>query len=196
MRSQVFSIACLLSLTVLVGGCAPDNSADTPVMQDSHDHDHGHGHAHPETLADAFHALEELRDTVRDAFAENDTETAHGPLHDVGHLLGTLDSLAGKSELSDEAKAEISKNVETLMNAFGDVDEKMHNSEKGVEYSEVSEKIDAALDAIEAAAGDALDHDHDDDHDHEDHDDHDDDEHGEHDDDQEAEADDESDDKE
>lgn len=161
-----------LSLTAFVFvGCA-EQTEPTPVMT-SHDHDHGHEHEHPETLAGALSELTELRDTVRDAFAKDDGDAAHGPLHDVGHILEEVSELAGDANLSDEAIATIESNVETLLDAFGAVDKSMHSEDEGSDYSEVSEKIDAAITAIMAAAGPALEDD--------DHHGHDDDEHGDHD---------------
>ena len=162
--------ASALALAVLICGC--DDAVENPkvpVMTDGHhdDHDHGGGgHAHPETLGEALAELTELRDTVRDAFKNEDTEAAHGPLHDVGHLLDEVSEFADGAELSAEAKATITTNVETLLDAFGAVDKKMHSADEGSDYSEVSEKIDAALKAITEAAGPAGAHhdDHDGDH--------------------------------
>ncbi|MEZ6124564.1 MAG: hypothetical protein R3C49_15505 [Planctomycetaceae bacterium] len=152
------------SVLMLSVGC--DDGAtgpNVPVMApDDHDHDHGHGeHAHPETLGAALAELTELRNTVRDAFAKNDTETAHEPLHDVGHLLNEVDELAGETDLSDDVKAAIKGHVTTLMDAFGAVDKKMHSEsgEEGSDYSAVSEKIDTAIQAIIDAAGEHAHHD-------------------------------------
>lgn len=112
------------------------------------DHDHEEGHDHPKTLEDGIKELVTLRDTVRDAFAKNDTETAHGPLHDVGHLLEDITGLIEKGGLSDEAVASAKQNIETLFNSFGAVDKTMHGQE-GSTYSEVSAKIDAAIQALQ-----------------------------------------------
>ena len=190
MISKAGLVASALSLTAFVFvGCA-EQTEPAPVMA-SHEHEHEHEHEHPETLAGALSELTELRDTVRDAFAKEDGEAAHGPLHDVGHILEEVSELAGEAHLSDEAKATIESNVETLLDAFGAVDKSMHSEDEGSDYSDVSEKIDAAITAITAAAGPALDDDHGHgdhghgDHDEDGHEDHDEDgdhEHGDHDD--------------
>lgn len=204
---RIATYTSALALTILISGC--DNSPEpplTPVMVGGHD-DHGHEHGgegHPETLGEALHQLTELRDTVRDAFAANDSEAAHGPLHSVHYLMGEVSEMAGEAEISDEAKATIDSNIDVLKDSFGAVDKKMHSEDEGSDYSEVSEKIDAAMAAIVEAAGAAGEHDehgdhahaeghhdddgdgheegehegHDDDHDHkEGHDDHDHDDH-------------------
>lgn len=172
MIRKTVSTACLLAftLTVFIGGCQDPNEGASlpPVMVGNHEgHDHGEG-GHPETLGEALHQLTELRDTVRDAFANDDADTAHGPLHNVGHLINEVAELAKKAGLSEEASGVIASNTEILMDSFGAVDKKMHSAEEGSDYSEVSAKIDAALTAIMTAAGPAGEH-----HDHEDgHDDH------------------------
>ena len=175
-RFAGFAAAAMFACSI--AGCTDSETPPKPpVMAGNHDHGHEHGHDHPETLAAAFAEVTELRDTVRDAFKEGDKDTAHGPLHDVGHLLEDLEGLVQEAELSDEAKATIKTNIDTLFESFGAVDDKMHDSEEGSDYSEVSEKIDTAIAAIAKAAGPLAeggdhDHDHDDheegDHDHDD----------------------------
>lgn len=117
--------------------------------QHEDDHDHENHHDHPETLEEGLKELIALRDTVRDAFAKNDTETAHGPLHDVGHLLEDITGLIEKSGLGEEAVAAARKDIETLFDSFGAVDKTMHGQE-GSTYTEVSAKIDAAIQALQA----------------------------------------------
>jgi hypothetical protein len=177
MISKAGLVASVFSLTALVFiGCA-EQSDPAPVMA-SHEDEHEHGHEHAETLTEALSELTELRDTVRDAFAKEDGDAAHGPLHDVGHLLEEVSELADEADLSDEATATIESNIETLLDAFGAVDKSMHSEDEGSSYSEVSEKIDAAIAAITAAAGPALE---DDDHEGHEHGDHDEDGHEDHD---------------
>jgi Spy/CpxP family protein refolding chaperone len=172
MISKAGFVASALSLTAITFvGCA-EQSEPAPVMAS---HEHGHDeHEHAETLPEVLGELTELRDTVRDAFAKDDGEAAHGPLHDVGHVLEEVSELAGEAHLSDEAIATIESNVEILLDAFGAVDKGMHSEDEGSAYSEVSDKIDTAIAAIAAAAAPALQDD--DGHEHGDHD-----EHGEHD---------------
>ena len=147
-------------------------------MGDGHeDHAHG-GNGHAETVGVAFHELTELYTTVKTAFAADDADTAHGPLHEVGHVLKGVKELANKSELTAEAKATVDQQVEVLMDAYGDVDKMMHGKD-GSQYSEVSDKVDAAMAALKTALSELAEHDGDHDHGH----DHDDDEHGDHDDD-------------
>ena len=120
-------------------GCGDTGQTTTTQSDRSSDHDHDHEgdhdhedgdhHEHPKTLEEGLKELVTLRDTVRDAFAKNDTETAHGPLHDVGHLLEDITALIEKGGLSDEAVASAKQNIETLFSSFGDVDKSMHGQE-------------------------------------------------------------------
>ena len=83
------SLASLALLSaVLVPGCQ-----DAPPAPVADTHEHGEGHHHPETLADALTELTELRDTIRDAFAADDTDKAHDPLHEVGHIIEVVQEL-------------------------------------------------------------------------------------------------------
>lgn len=166
------SLLCLfVAVAYSMAGCASES--DVPpgpavMVDDHHDHDHGHGHDedhhHPETFAAAVAELTEMRNTIRDGFAKNDEEAAHGPLHEIGHLLETLEELGKKQGIAGDDLAALKTNVETLFNAFGDVDKTLHGGE-GSTYSEVSEKIDAALAAITAMVKEDAHADHDHDHD-------------------------------
>lgn len=170
MKLQFSCVASLMAISALISGCS-DASQQPPVpvmTDDHHGHDH-HGHDHgshskPETLGAAVHVVTEARNTIRDAFAAEKPEEAHGPLHDVFGPIEAIGSLAEASDLSDEAKATIKTNVENLLDAFGEVDKKLHQPDEGSDYKDVSEKIDTALNEITTAAGPLADHDHDHDH--------------------------------
>ncbi|MCH2212552.1 MAG: hypothetical protein MK110_14705 [Fuerstiella sp.] len=146
--------ASLLSLLIL--GCS-DSTSGTSTLSPDHtgQHDHGEeeshsGHDHPGTLEEGLKELTELRDTVRDAFAADDIDTAHGPLHDVGHLLEDIAALVERQELSDEQRDLVKKNIKSLFDLFGAVDSTLHGDE-GKTYSEVSDQIDTALSALREA---------------------------------------------
>lgn len=130
---------------VLLPGCQ-----DAPPAPVADTHEHGEGHHHPETLADAMTELTKLRDTIRDAFAADDTDKAHDPLHEVGHIIEVVQELAEKEKLPEDRVAIVKSSTEELFNAFGEVDKTMHGGE-GSTYKDVSGKIDAAMVALKAA---------------------------------------------
>ena len=139
----------LLKLTMVVLACASVGCEPAPAPApkeeaSASDHDHDEGHEHPETLAAAVTELEGICAAIKTAYAKDDTEAAHGPLHDVGHLLEQFPVLIAKSSLEDAGKEEAKKAAETIFDSFGAVDEGLHGS-VGKKYSEVSESIDASL---------------------------------------------------
>ncbi len=139
----VFAKLMMIALALTVVGCEPANKPKV----DAGASEHGQDHAHAETLADAVKELEGICATIKAAFAKNDAEAAHEPMHEVGHVLEEIPDLAAKSTLDDAAKAEVKKAAETLFEAFSAVDESMHGS-GGKKYSDVAEAIDAALKVI------------------------------------------------
>lgn len=135
--------------TLLMGGCSKSdpNTERPPVSIGELESDGVVDHKHAETYPEAVAELEEMNQAIAAAFAANDPDAAHDPLHEVGHVLDELPSLAKKQALSDEALAAIGSAVEKLFNAFGKVDEKFHGGE-GATYDEVKADIDAAMDVL------------------------------------------------
>lgn len=138
-------VSLFLLPAVFVLGC--QETSPTPVVES---HEHEEGHHHPETLAEALTELTELRDTIRDAFAKDDADKAHDPLHEVGHILDAVKELAEKEKLPEERLAAVKSSVEELFTAYGDVDKLMHGGE-GTAYKDVSGRIDAAIVTLKAA---------------------------------------------
>jgi hypothetical protein len=160
MNRPVHHVALLLLAAVVIGfvGCGPSSStkpASNVAKHDDHEHERGHkegkhgdeaGHKehHPDTYAEAVKEIDELRTTVKNALAKDDTEKADKPLHEVGHILEDVVALAQKASLDAAKQDEIKKAVEQLFDSFGKVDEKIHGR-KGSTYEEESQKIDAAM---------------------------------------------------
>ena len=151
MCSLRHSWSLFLGFSLLVGnGCSETTKTDPVESSQNQGHDHkGHDHA-PETLKDALAELTSLRNTIRDSFAKNDQDAAHGPLHEVGAILEAIPELAKKEKVSADNQAAIETAVNTLMDAFGNVDKTMHGQE-GSTYSEESATIDSTLNALTAA---------------------------------------------
>ena len=151
MCSLRHSWSLFLGFSLLVGSGCSETTKTAPVTSSQnkgHDHEaHDHG---PESLKDALVELTSLRNTIRDSFAKNDQDAAHGPLHDVGAILEAVPELAKKEKVSAENQAAIETAVNTLMDAFGNVDKTMHGQE-GSTYTEESAMIDTTLTALSAA---------------------------------------------
>ena len=151
MCSLRHSWSLFLGFSLLVGsGCSETTKTDPVTTSQNQGHDHkGHDHA-PESLTDALAELTSLRNTIRDSFAKNDQDAAHGSLHEVGAILEAIPELAKKEKVSADNQAAIETAVNTLMDAFGNVDKTMHGQE-GSTYSEESATIDTTLTALSAA---------------------------------------------
>jgi len=135
----------------LVAGCAPkaapeakDHAADTHAEE----HDHEHEEHHFESYDEAVKELAAMRDKIRDAFAKEDVDTAHGPLHEVGHILEHLPELAEKAGHPKEVLDSVTEHSDKLFDLFDKVDRKLHG-ETGAAYDEVAADVDAALAKLE-----------------------------------------------
>lgn len=149
-RATLLSLSCSL---FLVAGCTEDSQQKPIASVPGQDHGHDHEHEHTyESVKDAVEELIALRNTIRDAFAKNDGDAAHDPLHEIGHVLEAIPAQAKKDKIGDDKVAIVETACNTLMDAFGAVDKTMHGQE-GSSYSEVSAKIDAAVDELVKACG-------------------------------------------
>lgn len=135
---------------LLAIGCQEEPDSGIPaVMKGEEAHA---GHAHAETLVEAVEEMVGMRNVIRDGFAKDDADAAHGPLHEVGHVLGEVEELAEKEELEVAQLNSVRDAVEELKEAFGSVDKMMHGGE-GSEYSEVADKVDAAIAVLVKVSG-------------------------------------------
>jgi len=101
----------------------------------------------PKTYEEAVEAIVSIDQTIRKAFAANDEDTAHGPLHTVGHVLEDITELAEKAEMTAEQRQSVKAAVEELFEEYGSVDATMHGGE-GKTYDEASAQIDASLEVL------------------------------------------------
>jgi|JI9StandDraft_2_1071091.scaffolds.fasta_scaffold03188_5 hypothetical protein len=162
---RFLSLACCLIATLAwTSGC--DNK---PVTQEppkksgaaeEHDHDHDHEHKEGEThadhakegahdhsnlsLADATKEIISLQKTISEAFAANDPEKAHDPLHEIGHIILVLESAGKKASLSEADATELKATQDGLMDAFSKVDGAMHGDGE-TKYTDVSEQVDKLI---------------------------------------------------
>lgn len=143
---SLLPVAILTTATCSMVGCGKSetNSERPPVSIDELESDGHVDHKHAETYPEAVAELEEMNKAIAAAFAANDIDAAHDPLHEIGHVLDELPTLAKKQALSDEAVAAIGAAVEKLLNAFGKVDEQFHGQE-GATYDEVKADVDANM---------------------------------------------------
>lgn len=141
---------CSFGLVVItcisLAGCGGGQTTASNPPTDRHGHDHDDGHVHHESFSEAVGEVESLNAAVKTAFADSDLSTADGPLHEIGHLLEELPELAAQESLSEEDNRQVKQSVDSLMDSFGALDERIHGgAEDGKSYDDVASEIDAAL---------------------------------------------------
>ena len=104
----------------------------------------GHDHEGPNSYADAVANIEKYQGIVKAAFDKNQIDDAHDALHDIGHSIESVGTLASKEGFADADLAAAKKSSESLLDAFGAIDETLHGG-KGKNYGEVSDQIDEAI---------------------------------------------------
>lgn len=152
-----------LSLVFFVAGCGgstTENSpSDTATAGAANDHDHAGEHEHdhagaetakPETYSAAIDKLSQLTEEVCTAFKNETPEDAHESLHSVGHLLESLPALASKQMTLPEASmAELNASVETMFDAFTELDGTLHGGE-AVDIAIIEEKLTQSLQKLKS----------------------------------------------
>lgn len=168
-------LVCLLIVGLAaLNGCTqstPPSAGDSAEQgaghahdPDHHDHQHDHDSngkhvhdgerelgKHPQSYAEAVNKLDRLRTAIRDAFAADDTERADQSVHELGHLLEEIPSLADREAFTAAEQESIKQAVDVLFECFGDIDEKLHG-QQGKAYSEVAPRIDEVTAALLAIA--------------------------------------------
>jgi ribosomal protein L17 len=136
-------------LSVSLVGCGGSGSNEKsaaerpPISIDELEEAHP-AHKHAETYPEAVAELEAMHKTIADAFAKGDISAADEPIHEVGHVLEELVAMAKKESMDEAAVAAISAAVESLFDAFAQVDEKIHGGE-GATYDQVQTDIEAGF---------------------------------------------------
>ena len=130
----LLGVAAIAAVVPWSKGCSPLPAARSATAAQSY--------------RDAVMALMAIRDTIRDAFAANDPDKAHDPLHEVGHLLEELPAAAEKNAPPVDVAA-VKAAAKTLFDLYSQVDEKMHGGERA-DYTAVAAKIDAGIERLQA----------------------------------------------
>ncbi|QDT10152.1 hypothetical protein [Stieleria marina] len=106
----------------------------------------------PESYSAAVAELDKLSSKIAQQIKSGDIKDDHGALHGVSALLDGVDALANKSSMDSDAKEAIHQSVEKLLDAYGDVDYRLHDSSKGKDYSDVAEQIQSAIKTLQSYA--------------------------------------------
>lgn len=150
--------ACLalFGSTAALIGCGSSEARSPVAVVDEHDHHHtshddSHEHTPSGSLANLVTKVEELSATIQDAFKAGDPEKGHGPLHEIGHVLEALPEIAAKESLASAQQEQLKAAVDSLMDSFGALDERLHGSgNDGKSFDEVAAQIEAAMFKLKA----------------------------------------------
>lgn len=164
---RFFSLAvCLIATLAWTSGCENKPVTQEPTKKSGeaaeHDHEHDHDHEHKDgeahdhskeeaghdhsdmSLTDATKEIVSLQKAIAEAFAANDPEKAHDPLHEIGHIIVVLEDAGKKASLSEADAAELKATKDGLMDAFSKVDGAMHGT-GDTKYADVSEQVDKLI---------------------------------------------------
>jgi hypothetical protein len=155
MKKYLCSFALLIAFPISFLGCkneqAPVQKKAPHSDNDHDDHDHDKGHTAESETGTALERLIKksnevagLSDKVIDALGKSDLEPVHDELHDVGHLLESIEELTKQSTLPDGKKSEMERIVKDLFEHFGKIDQSLHGGAK-FKSEEVAPKISAAI---------------------------------------------------
>ncbi len=129
----------LMAALVAFCGCEPVNSkVEKP--------------ADPPSFKGSVTKLVEMRNKIRDGFAVGNVDMAHGPLHEVGHVLEKIGEIAAIEHLPADQLEAVKAAKEELFDAFDQVDRTLHGKE-GKSYDEVAESVDRAMKVLTDIAG-------------------------------------------
>ena len=143
LTSRICLSGCLALVGFILAGCSP--TPPPPAANQGHSHEHEGSHGHPTTYAAAVKMIEDLNAEVKEHAAANELKKADEHVHELGHILDEdIKPLVDKTDLADDAKAEVKKAIDELFDSFMKLDETIHSG-KGPSYDELSEKISAGL---------------------------------------------------
>ncbi len=120
------------------------------AAEGSHDHaeDHGHDHDMPASFAEGVARLESLSHGLSEKLASDASEAADDAVHDIGHMIEAVRSLATNEGLAEKAAA----GLDEIEACFGAVDEAFHSADekadpKGV-LAGMTERLEKAFAAV------------------------------------------------
>ena len=119
----------------------------------AHEHGHDHGDAEaPRELGALVDAISQHSEAIAAAFSSGKQDDAHGPLHEIGHLIQKLPDAAAQSDLPESDWTEVKQAADQLMTAFGKVDSLFHGSQDGVIFDQIESDVTTAMEVLRAKA--------------------------------------------
>lgn len=128
-------------LSFLLSGCEPSATSSKESISNT-------TAAVKMSLKETLEKVTGMATKISEGMADGVSDEAHDALHEIGHLLEGAEKLVAESTIADDVKKTLATAVKDLMDGFGEVDARLHDEKEGLEYSEVKEKIEAALKTV------------------------------------------------
>ncbi|XZE53365.1 hypothetical protein SH139x_005102 [Planctomycetaceae bacterium SH139] len=147
------SMGCSPSTPVTDEAAATEESDHDHAGHDHGDHDHGdQDEPSLESLAAGLTKLESEFAVIKAAFEKNSPEDAHDELHDIGHLLESLEHWVASDAAANEVdQAVATPLVKTLFTSFGNLDDTLHGVE-GVDIEANLQEISSTITQLKELA--------------------------------------------
>ena len=164
---RYFLAASLIVSLVGVTGCEPkpapkDDHGHSHAHGHDHDHGHDHGHDHDEKKETYPSKAAELTavlgktisatEAIADAASKGNPDDAHDQLHDIGHLLESLPTIAKEAGVDAAFQESLESSTKSLFEAIGKIDETLHDTSIEFKYDDVKDSITNGLAALKELA--------------------------------------------
>ena len=152
--NNITKISAFLALLIACTGCSNQEVSQIQIKPRMAQTDpYGqHGIQEQRSFSQAVKRLIAMNERIRESFAAGDTESAHGTLHQIGHVLEEISELVHQEELPMGQILAVEMARDRLFTAFGNIDKTLHGR-KGSTYDDEARLIRAALEFMEDAAG-------------------------------------------
>lgn len=156
----------LAAVGLVLTGCGGSTTAGTEdqgggqaAVEHDHDHDHAHGeghdHADPDSLAEAVHLLEEMRDELAEGYQSADVKMVDEVIHEMGPVIKKARELLASSEMDRYAQTDAEKALDQLVDVLSEL-HPSHGADAKVDpadYDAQKDSLNDALANLEKAAG-------------------------------------------
>jgi hypothetical protein len=137
-------LAVLSVQALILAGCAPSQPVESDLA--------AHGHQLPRDYAAAVTAVAEHCQTIEEAFAAGTPEKCDEALHELVELLNQVPALAEASALPETERDQVAAAVTELFNSLDQLHAGFHGDAQGVDYADVAEAVDGAVETLQSKA--------------------------------------------
>lgn len=142
----VLGVTLMLAITGC-GGDATESASSSETEEHGDHHDDDRDDSPSASFSELVAKIDEQRQEIETAFANETPGNAHGSLHSIGHSIEDLTLAAADEKMAVDDQDSVKLAAESLMDSFGQIDKKMHGQE-GATYDDVKEEIDNQMEIL------------------------------------------------